>query len=59
MKQVWIRFCDEGKSDSGKTSRFSVRAKDGGALLGEVRWFGALLGVAVELIERELPKEKL
>lgn len=40
MKQVWIRFCDEGKSDSGKTSRFSVRAKDGGALLGEVRWFG-------------------
>ena len=36
----WLRFENNHVSASGKTLVFDVVAKDGGAILGEVRWFG-------------------
>lgn len=35
----WIEFLAAGASPSGKTAKYAVRAKDGDALLGVVRWF--------------------
>jgi hypothetical protein len=36
----WIAFHDDGPSPSGKTRVFLVLVKDGGGLLGEIRWYG-------------------
>ena len=40
MSARWIEFMSLGTSPSGKTERWGVLAKQGGAVLGEVRWFG-------------------
>ena len=37
---LWIDFVGPMPSASGKTEQWIVAAKDGGAELGEVRWFG-------------------
>ena len=37
----WINFEDNGRSPSGKTRYWGVRAKDGGITLGEIYWFAA------------------
>lgn len=36
----WLQFFDFGLSDSGKTRRWTVRVKESGDILGEIRWFG-------------------
>ena len=36
----WVRFDLLGTSESGKTSVWAVRSKNGAALLGHIKWFG-------------------
>ena len=39
MSAKWLDFMSLGRSPSGKTERWSVHAKQGGAALGEVKWY--------------------